>query len=73
MRLLRVETVAEILDTSKARVYQLIRLGLLPTVRMGRQLRIPEGKLMQWIDSGGKALPGGWRREPGTAEEGLSS
>jgi hypothetical protein len=41
------------------------RCGLLPTVRMGRQIRVEEALLMSWIEPGGRALPGGWKRYPG--------
>lgn len=62
MQLLRVETVAKILDTSTARVYEMIRLRLLPAVRLGRQVRVVQEALDEWVRNGGQALPGGWRR-----------
>jgi len=62
-RLLRVPHVAQTLDVSQARVYELIRQGLLPAVRLGRQVRVSEEALRRFIESGGQALPGGWRRE----------
>jgi putative molybdopterin biosynthesis protein len=40
------------------------RCGLLPIVRLGRQIRVEEARLMSWIESGGRALPGGWKRYP---------
>jgi len=64
MKLLRTDTVAEILGTTRPRVYQLIRDGLLPAVRLGRQVRVSESALRLWIERGGSTLPGGWRREP---------
>lgn len=63
VRLLRVPHVARILDVSEDRVYELAREGVLPAVRLGRQIRFDEDKLRAWIDQGGCALPGGWRRE----------
>lgn len=69
MRLLRAQEVATILDTTSARVYALIRGGLLPVVRLGRQIRISERALEEWIAHGGQALPGGWRRELATDDE----
>lgn len=63
MRLLRVAEVASILATSTPRVYALIRDGLLPAVRLGRQVRVAPDVLEEWIRTGGQALPGGWRRE----------
>jgi len=64
MKLLRVPHVARILDVPQSRVYDLVRRGILPGVRLGRQVRISEEALQQFIASGGRSLPGGWRREP---------
>ncbi|MEW6047003.1 MAG: helix-turn-helix domain-containing protein [Bacillota bacterium] len=63
MQLLRVPHVARVLDVTEDRVYQLVREGLLPAVRVGRQIRFDADKLRDWIEQGGCALPGGWRRE----------
>jgi len=63
MRLLRVAEVAEILRVPQARTYELIRQGLLPAVHLGRQLRVSEPALIGFIETGGKPLAGGWRRE----------
>jgi excisionase family DNA binding protein len=41
-RLLRISTVADTLAVSRAQVYALIYRGQLPSVRIGRALRIPE-------------------------------
>jgi len=55
MRLLDAKEVAEILQVSLARVYELTRQGILPSVRIGpRQIRFEETRLMQWIEHGGK-------------------
>jgi excisionase family DNA binding protein len=64
MKLLRADKVAEILDVSQARVYELIRLGILPSVSLGRQKRVSEEALNRFIEKGGQSLPGGWRRDP---------
>lgn len=63
-RLLKADEVAKILDVPKDRVYEMAAQGLLPVVRLGRQVRFDEAKLRDWIDDGGKALPGGWRARP---------
>jgi len=63
MKLLKAETVAGILDISTARVYEIIRTGILPAVKLGRQVRIEEQTLEAWIKAGGQGLPGGWRWE----------
>jgi len=64
LRLLNVKEVAERLDLSLPRVYELARGGILPVVRLGRQIRVDESRLIAWINDGGRALPGGWRRDP---------
>lgn len=63
-KLLRVPHVARVLDVSEARVYDLIRLGLLPAVRLGRQVRVSEEALDKFIAQGGQPLPGGSHRDP---------
>ena len=66
------QTIAEVaamLRVRPARVYELIRLDVLPgVVRVGRQIRIDAVALDAWIAAGGYALPGGWRREAGLRE-----
>ena len=61
--LLRIPEVAERLDVTHARAYELARTGALPAVRIGRQLRVDPEALQAWIDNGGQPLPGGWRKE----------
>jgi excisionase family DNA binding protein len=56
-KLLRVPAVAEIIDTTVPRTYELIRLGILPAVRMGRQVRVDANVLEQWIKNGGSSQP----------------
>jgi excisionase family DNA binding protein len=52
------------LNITEARVYQLVREGLIRgAVRLGRQVRIDPDELEEFIKSGGQALPGGWRKE----------
>ena len=67
-RLLTAAEVAEILAVTPARVYELVRRGMLPHVRVGRQVRIDPAALDAWIAAGGQALPGGWRRGAGPEE-----
>ncbi len=50
--------VGEILGVSPFRVYELARLGLLPCVRLGRQIRFDPDRLREWIQAGGAAAPG---------------
>ena len=61
--MLAVEEVVLTLGMSKGRVYEMARVGILPVVRLGRQIRASEDKLAAWLEQGGQALPGGWRRE----------
>ncbi len=56
MKLLRIDEVAELLDVSRARTYELVREGLLPVVRLGRQIRVDPSKLEAWLDAGGIGL-----------------
>lgn len=53
LRLYRAEEVAPFLDVSCARVYELVRLGILPSVRLGRQVRFDAVAIGQWIAAGG--------------------
>jgi excisionase family DNA binding protein len=54
--LLTMQQAAVILNVSRARVYELRRLGLLPCVQIGRQLRVEAGVLRAWIEQGGRGL-----------------
>ena len=68
-KLLRISEVAALLAVRRERVYELIRQGTLPAVRIGRQVRVAEGVLGDWVASGGRALPGRWRRTPDASVE----
>ncbi len=61
-KLVRVKDVAELLNVSAQRVYEMVRLSLLPAIRLGRTIRFDMDKIEDWIESGGQALEGGWRR-----------
>ena len=48
--------VAPILQVSEQRVYEMVRLGIIPAgvaVRMGRQVRFNLDRLHEWIEQGG--------------------
>ena len=65
-RLGRAGDVSRLLDVKPTRVYELANMGILPgVVRLGRQLRFDLVKIENFIEQGGQALPGGWRRESG--------
>ncbi len=63
LRLLTAQETAEILRVPLARVYELVRRRFLPACHLGRQIRVEEESLRQFIQNGGKAWPGGWKRE----------
>lgn len=64
LKLMTVAEAADVLGVSDARLYELIRQGIIPSVALGRQRRISSASLQAFIESGGQALPGGWRRRP---------
>lgn len=64
MQLKTAEQVSEQLGLKPQRVYELCRQGILPHVRLGRQIRIVEEQLNEWLLNGGSPLPGGWRHDP---------
>ncbi|MFF3872059.1 helix-turn-helix domain-containing protein [Streptomyces sp. NPDC001978] len=49
-RLLRVETVAQLLDLARSTVYEEIRLGRLRTVRIGRRRLIPTEYVEEYVE-----------------------
>lgn len=55
MLLLTAEQVAEQLQVKKSRVYEMARLGIIPSVRMGRQIRFDQRALEEWVARGGSA------------------
>lgn len=57
-KLLTVEQMATQLNVSVKRGYEMISRGILPqeaVVRLGRQIRIQEPRLIEWVLSGGQA------------------
>ena len=62
-KLLKSTEVAELLDVKPERVFALAREGILPSVRLGRQLRFSNEAIVEFIKNGGKSFPGGWRKE----------
>lgn len=61
--LLTVPEAARVLRVNTARMYELLRENVIPSVSIGRQRRIRPRVLAEFVEGGGKALPGGWRRE----------
>src|ERR1700693_5667929 len=64
---LTTDEVAKILNVKLPRVQDLVRRDILPHFRLGRQIRIDRRQLRQFIERGGQALPGDWRRTAGAA------
>ena len=54
--LLTAAEVSRRLGVPRSRTYQLARKGLLPVVRLGRQLRWDEAAVEMWIARGGRGL-----------------
>jgi len=57
MKFLTVNEIAETIGLSTGRVYETIRLGLLPAVRIGRQVRVEEQAFRDWVSNGGQSYP----------------
>jgi excisionase family DNA binding protein len=54
--LLTARDTARLLNVSLPRLYELARMGLLPVVRVGRQVRFSSRRFALWIEDGGKSL-----------------
>lgn len=53
-KLLKADKVAEILDVSKQRIYELTRQKQIPFIQVGeRQYRYNETALIEWLENGG--------------------
>jgi putative molybdopterin biosynthesis protein len=61
--LITMEQAAKILNVTYHRMADLVRQKIVPSVRLGRQVRIDPDELERFIRDGGRALPGGWRKE----------
>jgi excisionase family DNA binding protein len=48
--LLNAKQVAERLSLGRATIYELMASGQLPTVRLGRAVRVPAYKLAEWVE-----------------------
>ena len=61
MQLMTTSEVAQVLCVSPRRVHEMVRMEILPAVRLGRQVRIDRETLRDWISKGGRPLARGWR------------
>jgi excisionase family DNA binding protein len=57
-KLMKVSEVAEVINASIPRTYELLRLKIIPSIRMGRQVRVSSEALFEWIRQGGRAEAG---------------
>jgi excisionase family DNA binding protein len=57
-QLLTIEETAKILRISKSRCYDLVRRGLVPSMHVGKQIRVPLVRLEEYIAAGGQGLAG---------------
>jgi excisionase family DNA binding protein len=48
--LLKPAEVSELTGMGKSKTYELIAAGILPSVRIGRLVRVPADKLRRWIE-----------------------
>lgn len=48
--LLRVSEVSELAGLGKSKTYELIAAGIIPSVRIGKSVRVPVGQLREWIE-----------------------
>lgn len=52
-RLLTAELLARAVSVSTSRIYQLARDGVIPCVRIGRQVRFDPARVVAWLAQGG--------------------
>jgi len=52
------EVVADMLGLSKQGLYEAVRKGLVPAVRIGRRIRFNLDLLASWAASGGRSVEG---------------
>ncbi len=62
-KLFTASELASILNLQENRIYDLARQKILPSVFIGRQVRFSGVAIEEFIEKGGKRLPGGWKRE----------
>lgn len=49
--LLKPEEVAAAIGVGRSKIYQLLADGSLPSVRVGKALRVPADALKEWVDA----------------------
>ena len=56
--LLRPNEVGEVLGIGRTRMYEMLANGDLPSIRIGRSIRIPTNALTQWVEQQGNGIHG---------------
>ena len=57
MKFLTVQQISDLVGLSTGRIYEAIRLELLPAVHIGRQVRVEEQAFHDWVRGGGQRHP----------------
>ncbi|MBI4321042.1 MAG: helix-turn-helix domain-containing protein [Chloroflexi bacterium] len=52
--LLKPMDAAELIEVGRSRIYEMLQKGELPSVRIGRSVRVPVSALRQWVEEQGK-------------------
>lgn len=52
-RFLQIAHVSALLEISDTTTRRLVKKGVLPAIRVGRQIRIDQQRFQEWLDSGG--------------------
>jgi putative molybdopterin biosynthesis protein len=50
---LQIAQVSALLEISDTTARRLVKKGVLPAIRVGRQIRIDQRRLQEWLDRGG--------------------
>ena len=56
-----IPSVAQYLKLSKSKVYHLVKTGVIPHIRIGRNVRIRETDLQKWIEKNLEKDAPSWR------------
>jgi len=52
-KFLQISQVSDLLEISDTTTRRLVKKGVLPAIRVGRQIRIDERRFQEWLESGG--------------------
>jgi excisionase family DNA binding protein len=50
---LQISQISDLLEISETTTRRLVKMGALPAIRVGRQIRIDERRFQEWLDGGG--------------------